>query len=299
MADHKPVASMTGFARQEGGDDVVGWTWEVKSVNGKSLDLRCRLPGGYEDLEAGVRQAASGRFARGNLQVSLAVDTSDRPVRLKVNEELLEQLVKVSKSLKTKTGAEAPRLDGLLALRGVVELVEEEDSEETETRRRSALLNDLERVMDALAETRGAEGARLGELAENHLRAIQRLVEAASASAQIQPEALRERLKRQLEELLDASPALPEERLAQEAAVLITKADVREELDRLESHVDSALELLAEGGPIGRRLDFLCQEFNREANTLCAKSPDIELTRIGLELKNVVDQLREQVQNIE
>lgn len=290
---------MTGFARQDGSDGVVGWTWEVKSVNGKSLDLRCRLPNGYEDIEARVRSAASGRFARGNLQVSLVIDASDQPVRLKVNEELLEQLVKVSKSLKAKTGAEAPRLDGLLALRGVLELVEEAESDETREARRSALASDLERVMDALAETRGAEGARLGQLVESHLGAIQRLVKAASASAQIQPEALRERLKKQLEELLAAAPALPQERLAQEAAVLITKADVREELDRLESHVDSASELLAEGGPLGRRLDFLCQEFNREANTLCAKSPDIELTRIGLELKNVVDQLREQVQNIE
>ncbi len=299
MADHKPVASMTGFARQKGGDDVVGWTWEVKSVNGKSLDLRCRLPGGYEDFEARVRSVAAGRFARGNLQVSLVVDTSDQPVRLKVNEELFEQLVKVSKSLKAKTGAAAPRLDGLLALRGVLELVEEEESEETREARMGALAGDLERVMDALGETRGAEGARLGELVEKHLGSIQRLVKAASALTQIQPEALRERLKKQLEELLATSPALPEERLAQEAAVLIIKADVREELDRLESHVDSALELLAEGGPIGRRLVFLCQEFNREANTLCAKSPDIELTRIGLELKNVVDQLREQVQNIE
>lgn len=299
MADHKPVASMTGFARQEGGDDVVGWTWEVKSVNGKTLDLRCRLPSGYEDLEARVRSAASGRFARGNFQISLAVDTSNQPVRLKINEGLFEQLIKISKSLKAKTGAEAPRLDGLLALRGVLEVLEEEDSQEVREARRSALASDLERVMDALAETRGAEGARLGELADKHLRAIQRLVRVASASAQVQPEALRERLKKQLDELLAASPALPEERLAQEAAVLITKADVREEIDRLESHVDSALDLLAAGGPIGRRLDFLCQEFNREANTLCAKSPDIELTRIGLELKNVVDQLREQVQNIE
>jgi uncharacterized protein (TIGR00255 family) len=299
LADQKPVASMTGFARQEGSHEAVGWTWEVKSVNGKSLDLRCRLPNGYEDLDARARAAAARRFARGNLQVNLTVDTSEQPARLKVNDELLEQLVEVSKSLKQKTGADAPRLDGLLALRGVVEMLEAEESEETGEARRKAMLSDLERVMDALAETRGVEGARLGALAENHLGVIQGLVEAASASAHSQPEALRERLKKQLEELLEAAPALPEERLAQEAAVLITKADVREELDRLEAHVESARELLAEGGPVGRRLDFLCQEFNREANTLCAKSPDIELTRIGLELKNVVDQLREQVQNIE
>jgi uncharacterized protein (TIGR00255 family) len=290
---------MTGFARQEGGDGTISWSWEIKSVNGKALDLRCRLPSGYEALEPVVRAAAAEHCARGNLQVGLGVDTSDRPLRMRVNQALLEQLLELAQSLKDKAGAEAPRLDGLLALRGVVEAVEEEEDAETRAAREAAMGADLRLALDALVEVRRAEGARLQGVVEGHLSNMAELVGRAAASAAAQPEALRRRLKERVEELLAASPALPEERLAQEAAVLITKADVREELDRLEAHLAATRELLAAGGPVGRRLDFLCQEFNREANTLCSKAPDVELTRIGLELKGVIDQLREQVQNIE
>jgi uncharacterized protein (TIGR00255 family) len=290
---------MTGFACQEGGDGTISWSWEIKSVNGKALDLRCRLPSGYEALEPVVRAAAAEHCARGNLQVGLGVDTSDRPLRMRVNQALLEQLLELAQSLKDKAGAEAPRLDGLLALRGVVEAVEEEEDAETRAAREAAMGADLRLALDALVEVRRAEGARLQGVVEGHLSNMAELVGRAAASAAAQPEALRRRLKERVEELLAASPALPEERLAQEAAVLITKADVREELDRLEAHLAATRELLAAGGPVGRRLDFLCQEFNREANTLCSKAPDVELTRIGLELKGVIDQLREQVQNIE
>ena len=288
-----------GFARQEDGDGTISWTWEIKSVNGKSLDLRCRLPSGYEALEPVVRGAAPERCARGNLQVGLSVDTSDRPLRMRVNRELLDQLLELAKTLKDAPGAAPPRLDGLLALRGVVEAVEEEDSAEDRAAREAAMAADLALALDALVGMRRAEGARLHGLVDGHLSSMAALVGQAAASAAAQPEALRQRLKERVEELLAASPALPEERLAQEAAVLITKADVREELDRLEAHLAATRELLAEGGPVGRRLDFLCQEFNREANTLCSKAPDVELTRIGLELKGVIDQLREQIQNIE
>jgi uncharacterized protein (TIGR00255 family) len=290
---------MTGFARQEGGDGTISWTWEIKSVNGKSLDLRCRVPSGYEALEPVVRGATPERCARGNLQIGLSVDASDQPVRMRVNRELLDQLLELAKTLKDAAGAEPARLDGLLGLRGVVEAVEEEESAEARAAREAAMAADLTRALDALVEVRRAEGARLQALIEGHLAAIAELTGRAADSAAAQPEALRQRLKEQVEALLEASPALSEERLAQEAAVLITKADVREELDRLEAHVAAARELLAEGGPVGRRLDFLCQEFNREANTLCSKAADVELTRIGLELKGTIDQLREQVQNIE
>jgi uncharacterized protein (TIGR00255 family) len=290
---------MTGFARQEGGDGTVSWSWEIKSVNGKALDLRCRLPSGYEALEPMARAAAAERCARGNLQVGLAVDTSDRPLRVRVNQALLDQLLELAETLKGRAGADAPRLDGLLALRGVVEAVEEEEDPEARAAREAAMAADLGLALDALVEMRRAEGARLRDVVEGHLSNMAELVGQAAACASAQPEALRRRLKERVEELLAASPALPEERLAQEAAVLITKADVREELDRLEAHLAAAGELLAAGGPVGRRLDFLCQEFNREANTLCSKAPDVELTRIGLELKGVIDQLREQVQNIE
>ncbi len=289
---------MTGFARQEGGDETFRWVWEIKSVNGKSLDVRCRLPGGYEALEPKVR-AAGGRFARGNLQVNLSLNGAERPTAFRVNEELLDQLLSLAGTLKDRKEAAPPRLDGLLGVRGVIETVDEEEDEATIAERQAALLADFEQAVAALAEMRSVEGARLRDMIAGHLDTIAELVTRAGSLAAAQPDALRERLRKQVEELLQASPALPEERLAQEAAVLATKADVREELDRLGSHIEAARELIAGGGAVGRRLDFLCQEFNREANTLCAKSPDVELTRLGLELKTVVDQLREQVQNIE
>ncbi len=298
-AKTKPVASMTGFARQEGGEGAIAWTWEIKSVNGKSLDLRCRLPAGYEALEPVVRGAVPERCARGNLQINLSVNTSEQPLRMRVNQDLLDQLLALAKTLEDTAGAAPPRLDGLLALRGVVEAVEEEETPEARAAREAAMAADLGLALDALVEMRRAEGKRLKGLVEGHLSSIAGLTGKAAATAAAQPEALRARLKEQVEELLAASPALPEERLAQEAAVLVTKADVREELDRLDAHLAAARELLAEGGPVGRRLDFLCQEFHREANTLCAKAADVELTRLGLELKGAIDQLREQVQNIE
>ena len=290
---------MTGFARQEGGDGTIAWTWEIKSVNGKSLDLRCRLPAGYDALEPVVRGTVPERCARGNMQITLSVNTSEQPLRMRVNRELLDQLLELAKTLGDETGAEPPRLDGLLALRGVVEAVEEEETPEAREAREAAMAADLGLALDALVEMRRAEGKRLKGLVEGHLSSIAGLTGKAAATAAAQPEALRARLKQQVEELLAASPALPEERLAQEAAVLVTKADVREELDRLDAHLAAAKELLAEGGPVGRRLDFLCQEFHREANTLCAKAADVELTRLGLELKGAIDQLREQIQNLE
>jgi len=293
------VSSMTGFARQDGGDGALTWTWEAKSVNGKNLDLRCRVPSGYEALEVAARAAAQARCTRGNLQLTLNVNRGQVPVKLQVNRELLDQLVGLMRELESEVRAEPPRLDGLLAVRGVLETVEEEDTKEQMEVRTAAMEADLVLALEALIAMRRAEGRRLEVMASGHLEEIERLTAAAGETAAARPEALRARLKAQVEELLEASPALPEERLAQEAAVLATKADVREELDRLGAHIGAARELLAEGKAIGRRLDFLCQELNREANTLCSKSQDVALTRIGLDLKAAVDQLREQIQNIE
>lgn len=294
---------MTGFARQEGGDDRFTWTWEVKSVNGKSLDLRFRLPPGYESLESVARAMAAKRCARGNLQVSLSVKAATESQRFRVNRELLDQLLALSEEIvgsqDQSKGIAPPGLDGLLAVRGVVEIAEEEEDPEIKAAREAVLASDLELTLEALAEARRTEGERLNQVVVGHLTSLRDLVAGAAGCAAAQPEALRERLRSQIEELLAASPALPEERLAQEAAVLATKADVREEVDRLTAHLAAARDLLAGGGPVGRRLDFLCQELNREANTLCAKAPDVSLTRIGLELKTVIDQLREQIQNLE
>ncbi len=289
------VASMTGFARQEGGDGGLTWMWEVKSVNGRGLDVRCRLPSGHEGLEAAARAMAQKHCTRGNLQIALAINRGAASARFQINRDLLDQLVALTREIE---GAAPPRIDGLLAVRGVVETVEEETKDQLDARM-AAMEADLARALGALTTMRRAEGERLKDIITERLDEIERLTAAAGESAAVQPEAVRERLRTQVEELLDAAPALPEERLAQEAALLATKADVREELDRLSAHVAAAREHLAEGGPIGRRLDFLCQEFNREANTLCSKSWDVALNRIGLDLKAAVDQLREQVQNVE
>ncbi len=290
---------MTGFARRDGADEAASWTWEVKSVNGRSLDVRARLPVGYESLDPAGRTAGAGACARGNVLFNLTIKRGSAPLQLQVNEALLEQALQLMDKLENRTTAAPPRLDGILALRGILEAVEEEETAERQAARLEALQNDLAAVLAALVAMRAAEGARLLELARGHLDEIERLAGAARACAATQPETLRQRFKEQIALLLEESTGVAEERLAQELAILAGKADVREELDRLAAHVEAARELLARGGAIGRKLDFLCQEFNREANTLCSKSADVELTRIGLDLKSSIEQLREQVQNIE
>ncbi len=294
-----PIASMTGYARQEGGDGQLTWSWEIKSVNGRSLDVRCRVYSGYEALEPVARAIVQKHCARGNVQISLTVNRGKLPRKLQLNREVLDQVVEMVRSLETNVRAEPPRLDGLLAFPGVIETSEEEETKEQLDIRESAMEEDLILALEALTAMRRNEGARLKTLVTGQLDEIGSLSESAAACAATQPEALRARLRKQVEELLQTSPALPEERLAQEAALLATKADIREELDRLHAHVAAARDLVADGGAVGRRLDFLCQEFNREANTLCSKAGDVTLTRIGLDLKAVIDQLREQVQNIE
>lgn len=293
------VSSMTGFARAEGHQDDASWVWELKSVNSKSLDLRFRLPPGLEGLELPLRTSLAQKLKRGALTVTLTVTRSPGAGGLRINREALAQVVAASQELVAAGRAAPPRADGLLALRGVLESGEEPESEAQRERRQAALLAGWEKALDALVAMRRSEGARLIPVLEARLAEIARLVAAAEDSAAVQPEALKARLGEMVAALLDASPALPAERLAQEAALLVGKADIREEIDRLAAHLVAAQELLAEGGAIGRRFDFLCQEFNREANTLCSKSADVALTRVGLDLKAVIEQLREQVQNLE
>jgi uncharacterized protein (TIGR00255 family) len=257
------------------------------------------VPNGYEALEIAARASVQEHCARGNMQLTLTVNRGRVPLRLQVNRELLDQLVKLVRELAEELPAAPPRLDGLLSVRGVVEAVEEEETKEQMDSRAAAMEEDLVLALEALTAMRRAEGQRLETIVTDRLAEIERLTAAAGETSAARPEALSARLRAQVEELLGASPALPEERLAQEAAVLAAKADVREELDRLEAHVAAARDLVANGGAMGRRLDFLCQELNREANTLCSKSWDVALTRIGLDLKSAIDQLREQVQNLE
>jgi len=289
------LASMTGFARVSGEDARAQWVWEARSVNGKGLDVRLRLPTGWDRLDPLARAAAPKRFKRGNVSVTLELRTRQAAGRLAVNEALLQTLI-----ARCEAAGESPRLDRLLQVRGVVEPAEEADAEEAETEARAqALAAALEEALDALAAARAEEGARVQTVIEAQLDEIERLTEAAAACADAQPAAIRDRLARQIEELSQGRGGLDPERAAQEAAALAVKADVREELDRLRGHIEAARALVAEGAAVGRRFDFLCQEFNREANTLASKSSALALTRIGLDLKAVIDQLREQVQNIE
>jgi uncharacterized protein (TIGR00255 family) len=291
------VVSMTGFARAQSEAPGISWAWEVKSVNGRSLDLRLRLAPGFDALEPELRAAAAQRFRRGNLSASLTV-TRTAPAALRINREALTQLVALIDELAGQIEAAPPRLDGLLALRGVVETVEDEDETVLEARRR-AVLAGWTAALEELAAARAEEGARVASLLEAQLDEMAALVVAAESCAATQPAAIAERLRAVLLGLIDAAAAMPEERIAQEVAMLAARTDVREELERLRAHLEQAGELLKEGEAVGRRLDFLCQELNREANTLCSKSADIALTRVGLALKAVIEQFREQVQNIE
>jgi uncharacterized protein (TIGR00255 family) len=291
------IASMTGFARSEGDELGTSWAWEIKSVNGKSLDLRLRLAQGFDALEPQLRGLLAQRFRRGNFSASLAV-TRTAPPALRVNQEALAQLVALMNQLAGEIEAAPPRIDGLLALRGVVQTVEDE-SETVLDERRQAVLAGWTSGLDRLAVARAEEGARLAAVLRGQLAEMLALLEAAASCAAAQPAAIRERLRTMLANVADLAPGMPEERIAQEMALLIARSDIREEIERLQAHLDQVADLLRQDEAVGRRLDFLCQELNREANTLCSKSADIELTRVGLSLKAAVEQFREQVQNIE
>ena len=290
---------MTGFARAEGQEAALSWVWELKSVNGKSLDLRFRFPPGYDALEPALRAALAQHLRRGAISIGLTLTRSGAGAGFRINREALAAVVALSREIAGEIDAAAPRLDGLLALKGVIESGEEVEDEALREERRAALLRSAEGAIAQLAAMRQAEGARLQPVLEARLAEIAAFTAEAEESAAAQPAALRARLEDQLAALGSASPPLPADRRAQEVALLVVRADVREEIDRLAAHLAAARALLAEDGAIGRRFDFLCQEFNREANTLCSKSADIGLTRIGLALKAAIEQLREQVQNIE
>src|SRR5262245_59716840 len=290
---------MTGFARRQGSLDDFLWAWELKCVNGRNLDLRCRFPAGFDSLDGFVRAACAERLKRGNLSVTLTADDKQSAPTFRINEAALAQIGKLLEGLAGKINASPPRLDGLIGLKGVLEIEEQEVAPETSERRIQSMQADFIACLQDLQQARLDEGKKLTTITRQHLSEIERLGKAAAGSAATQPAALRERLAKQIAELLPPAVTLPEERLAQEVALLAAKADVREELDRLNAHVAAVRGLLDQGGAIGRKLDFLCQEFNREANTLCSKADDLALTNLGIELKAAIEQLREQAQNIE
>jgi uncharacterized protein (TIGR00255 family) len=293
------IASMTGFARRQGSIGDFLWAWELKCVNGRNLEVRCKLPGGYDPLDGFVRTASAEKLKRGNLSINLIVDDKQTAPTFKVNEAALAQLAKVLDGLKGRIDAAPPRLDGLIGLKGVLEIEEQVVAPEVLEQRLKAMQKDFVAALGDLQKTRLEEGTKLDAITRKHLAEIERLSKASALAASAQPAAIRARLAKQLAELLPPVANLSEERLAQEVALLAAKADVREELDRLGAHVAAARGLLDQGGAIGRRLDFLCQEFNREANTLCSKADDLALTNLGIELKAAIEQLREQAQNIE
>ena len=293
------LKSMTGFARADGVHGDTSWHWEARSVNGRNLDLRLRLPSGFEALEIKARTLAQEKLARGNCTINLWVKRESGQLEIRLNEAALRQAQAVAERAQDVTGLKRARLDTLLGMRGVVEAVEGEESEEAQAALHHALLASLAAALDALVRARTEEGERLQTVIEKQLAVIGTLVERATSAAARQPAAVAARLGEQIARLAEPGSSLDPERLHQEALLLAAKADIQEELDRLRAHVAAANELVDSDQPVGRKFDFLAQEFNREANTICSKAADIEISRTGLELKTVIDQLREQVQNIE
>ncbi|HYI04708.1 MAG TPA: YicC/YloC family endoribonuclease [Reyranella sp.] len=294
---------MTGYARAQGSDERRRWVWEARSVNGRNLEIRCRVPQGFDRLENPARTAIGSRMKRGNVSLTLTIASEQQGKPLRINRALLAELAGLVEEVRKGTGAAAPTADGLLRVRGVIE---EEDAavegEEALAVLDRALSGTLDEVLKALAAARAAEGRALAVVIDRHVGEIEELCKRAADRASAQVGTVRARFESQLAELLERAPPLSEERFAQEVALLVGKADVREELDRLAAHIAQARTLLADArpdNPVGRKFDFLCQEFNREANTLCSKSADIELTRIGIDLKGAIERLREQVQNVE
>jgi uncharacterized protein (TIGR00255 family) len=294
---------MTGYARAQGSDERRRWVWEARSVNGRNLEIRCRVPQGFDRLENPARAAIGNRMKRGNVSLTLTIASELQNKPLRINRALLADLAVLVEEVRKGTGAAAPTADGLLRVRGVIEEDEgAEESEEALAKLDRALAGTLDEVLKALAAARAAEGRALAVVIDRHVGEIEELCKRAADRAAAQIGTVRARFESQLAELLERAPPLSDERFAQEVALLVGKADVREELDRLAAHIAQAKTLLADArpdNPVGRKFDFLCQEFNREANTLCSKSADIELTRIGIDLKGAIERLREQVQNVE
>jgi uncharacterized protein (TIGR00255 family) len=292
------LSGMTGFGRAEGG--FGDWTWavEARSVNGRNLETRYRGPPGFEGLDRAAREAAQSRFQRGQVTVGLQARRAAGAAAVRLNQEVLDRYLALGVELVAQGRAAPPSVDGLLALKGVLEAPDADEDPETQAALQTAATASIAEAMDALAAARLEEGAALSGVLTGLVDRIGALAAEAARLAEGQPAAIKARFAKRMSELVADAAGL-EERIVLEAAAMAVKADVREELDRLASHVDSARALLAAEGAVGRRLDFLTQEFMREANTLCSKSALTDLTAVGLELKAVIEQFREQVQNVE
>lgn len=293
------MKSMTGFARAEGADAGASWYVEIRSVNGRGLDLRFRLPPGSDAIEARMRETAGRSLTRGNVSVSLQIDRLTAAPEIRLNEKALGQVLAAVERVRQVTGAPAPAVDGLLGLRGVLETVETAETEEAQVARSTAIVATFETALERFVENRAGEGARLAGIIAGEVGEIETLVAQVKASPGRTPGAIVVRLKEQIARLTGASNSFDADRLHQEAVLLATRADVEEELQRLSVHIAAARDLLAEGAPTGRKFDFLTQELNREANTLCSKANAPDISRAGLAMKVLIDQMREQVANIE
>ena len=293
------LSSMTGFARSHGASGPYTFEWELKSVNAKGFDLRLRLPPGWDELEAHAKKRAGDVLARGTVYANFNVKRANALSTVRINEDVLASVVKVAHQLAGKIDAVAPSVDGLLSIKGVIEVVEPESNEAEDKAAKAAAATAFEQALANLVEMRQREGLTLGQILSQRMDEIERLAKKAEAAPGRKPDAIKARLAEQIAVLLEASDRFDPDRLNQEAIMIAAKADIREELDRIASHISQAREMIGKGGPIGRRLDFLAQEFNREVNTCCSKSNDLELTNTGLAMKNVVEQFREQVQNLE
>ena len=295
-----PASSMTGFATISGSRSGLAWTWDLKSVNGRGLDARLRIPPGYESIERPARSEVGKYVSRGNITASLTISNEAQVPILKINEDLLVPLLEKSRTLSDRFGADPASMDGLLSLKGVVEFVNGDDlSDDDRLAVDRAVIESFVEALASLKEERDREGREISVLLLSRLDEMSDILADLEAHPSRTPEAIQSRLAAQVTALMDSGFELDESRLHQEAVMLATKADIREELDRLSTHVQAARTLLSLSEPIGRKLDFLAQEFNRETNTICSKSNDIGVTALGLRLKAAIDQFREQVQNVE
>ncbi len=292
------LKSMTGFAGGDGRFGSLDWHWEIRTLNSRGLDVRMRLPHGLEGIEASVRDACKRHFARGNCQINLTVQREASGARARLNESMLADVATIVERARSLVDAPRPALDGLLAIKGVIEYEEPEDEPDAEARNKE-LMKDLDRVLEDVVAARIAEGSHLSAAIQEQIDEIEQLVKTIDESPARTPEAIGERLQEQISRLLQNGHEFDQQRLHQEAALLATKSDLNEEIERLKAHISSARELLQQKEPVGRQLEFLSQEFNREANTICSKSNDVDVTNAGLALKAVIDRMREQVQNIE
>lgn len=294
-----PLQSMTGFARRDGSSGRYRWAWELRSVNGKGLDLRLRLPVGTEAIEADVRKLAGDMFSRGNMQIGLSISASETGVETVVNQNALAAVLSLREQLAGTIDPAPLRLDTLLAVRGIVEFREPEEQEGEKAARDADILAGLRLALHDIMLMRETEGAALHHVLLGQISRIEELARTIEADPSRSPETITARLSQQVSLLMDGAATLDRDRLYAEVALLAAKADIREEIDRLHAHVAAARDLLEKGGPVGRKLDFLSQEFNRESNTICSKSNAASVTAAGIELKVVIDQFREQVQNLE